>query len=160
MPGAQPRRESTRYSVTELRSADKLDDGKLARVLGLAMDRRAVELLYAVAEASRLGLPYSKEQHQAEETCDSPAWEPEEGDWVSAGGTAQQPEQASAAEWVSGSNRYTQHVAKSELQVGREHVDAKLQEMHKRAHTGTHGLGAKFQQRKKRWEMQPFSAAQ
>ncbi|KAK3253434.1 Methyl-CpG-binding domain-containing protein 9 [Cymbomonas tetramitiformis] len=159
-PNLDEKAHAMGYSVTELRSADRLDDGKLARVLGLAMDRRAVELLYAVAEASRLGLPYSKEQHQAEETCDSPAWEPEEGDWVSAGGTAQQPEQASAAEWVSGSNRYTQHVAKSELQVGREHVDAKLQEMHKRAHTGTHGLGAKFQQRKKRWEMQPFSAAQ
>ncbi|KAK3240387.1 Methyl-CpG-binding domain-containing protein 9 [Cymbomonas tetramitiformis] len=113
-PNLDEKAHATGYSVTELRSADKLDDGKLARVLGLAMDRRAVELLYAVAEASRLGLPYSKEQHQAEETCDSPAWEPEEGDW----------------------------------------------EMHKRAHKGTHGLGAKFQQRKKRWEMQPFSAAQ
>ena len=159
-PNLDEKAHAMGYSVTELRSADRLDDRKLARVLGLAMDRRAVELLYAVADASRLGLPYSKEQHQAEETCDSPAWEPEEGDWVSAGGTAQQSEQASVAEWVSGSNQYTQHVAKSELQVGREHVDAKLQEMHKRAHKGTHGLGAKFQQRKKRWEMQSFSAAQ
>eukprot|EP00854_Cymbomonas_tetramitiformis_P034587 gene34587-biopygen33923 len=45
------------YSAGELRMADGLNDGELASILGLAMDRRAMELLMAVAEASRKGLP-------------------------------------------------------------------------------------------------------
>ncbi|KAK3233749.1 hypothetical protein CYMTET_55966 [Cymbomonas tetramitiformis] len=47
------------YSASELRMADGLNDVELASILGLAMDRRAMELLMAVAEASRKGLPRS-----------------------------------------------------------------------------------------------------
>eukprot|EP00854_Cymbomonas_tetramitiformis_P021844 gene21844-biopygen22542 len=49
------------YNADELRKNDKLDDEKLAEVLGLAMDRRAMELLFAVAEANRMGLLSSTE---------------------------------------------------------------------------------------------------
>eukprot|EP00854_Cymbomonas_tetramitiformis_P014209 gene14209-biopygen14650 len=38
------------YSASELRMADGLSDEELASILGLAMDRRAMELLLAVAE--------------------------------------------------------------------------------------------------------------
>eukprot|EP00854_Cymbomonas_tetramitiformis_P034356 gene34356-biopygen26805 len=53
------------YSADELRRTDGMDDEKLAEVLGLAMDRRAMELLFLVAEASATGLPVSTECQDA-----------------------------------------------------------------------------------------------
>ncbi|KAK3233074.1 hypothetical protein CYMTET_56612 [Cymbomonas tetramitiformis] len=53
------------YSADELRRTDGVDDEKLAEVLGLDMDRRAMEMLFVVAEASTTRLPWCK---------DGPSW--------------------------------------------------------------------------------------
>ena len=55
------------YSASELRSTDGLTDEELAVILGLAMDRRAMELLFAVAESSRRGLPHSVESKECQD---------------------------------------------------------------------------------------------
>ncbi|KAK3283870.1 hypothetical protein CYMTET_8448 [Cymbomonas tetramitiformis] len=60
------------YSANELRMADGLSDEELASILGLAMDRRAMELLLATAEASRKGLPHSEESPVAENSPGQP----------------------------------------------------------------------------------------
>eukprot|EP00854_Cymbomonas_tetramitiformis_P034276 gene34276-biopygen23631 len=60
------------YSASELRMAGGLSDEELASILGLAMDRRAMELLLAVAEASRKGLPHSEESPVPENSPGQP----------------------------------------------------------------------------------------
>ncbi|KAK3243339.1 hypothetical protein CYMTET_47009 [Cymbomonas tetramitiformis] len=97
------------YSSSELRMADGLCDEQLAVILGLSMDRRAMELLFAVAEASRRGLPHSKESPQAEEA--SALLEPADIDWQVGVDQHPQQRQASAAEWVDKSSKFTQKVA-------------------------------------------------
>eukprot|EP00854_Cymbomonas_tetramitiformis_P014865 gene14865-biopygen15316 len=60
------------YSADELRRTDGVDDEKLAEVLGLDMDRRAMEMLFVVAEASTTRLPVSAESRDTEDS-DTPA---------------------------------------------------------------------------------------
>ncbi|KAK3266268.1 hypothetical protein CYMTET_25096 [Cymbomonas tetramitiformis] len=79
------------YSSEELRKAEGLDDSRLAAVLGLAMDRRAMELLFAVGEASRRALPHSVESPCAEAVPDSP---------VDPKGCEVQQRAIQVAEWV------------------------------------------------------------
>ncbi|KAK3289261.1 hypothetical protein CYMTET_3299 [Cymbomonas tetramitiformis] len=52
------------YSASELRMTGGMGDEELAGVLRLAMDRRAMELLFAVAEASTTRLPRSEESQE------------------------------------------------------------------------------------------------
>ncbi|KAK3288360.1 hypothetical protein CYMTET_4146 [Cymbomonas tetramitiformis] len=52
------------YSASELRMTGGMRDEELAGILGLAMDRRAMELLFAVAEASTARLPRSEESQE------------------------------------------------------------------------------------------------
>eukprot|EP00854_Cymbomonas_tetramitiformis_P017944 gene17944-biopygen18522 len=54
------------YSASELRMPDGMGDEELAGVLGLVMDRRRMELLFAVAEASITGLPRSAKSQEVE----------------------------------------------------------------------------------------------
>ncbi|KAK3268685.1 hypothetical protein CYMTET_22825 [Cymbomonas tetramitiformis] len=52
------------YSASELRMTGGMSDEELAGILGLAMDRRAMGLLFAVAEASTMRLPKSEESQE------------------------------------------------------------------------------------------------
>ncbi|KAK3269138.1 hypothetical protein CYMTET_22403 [Cymbomonas tetramitiformis] len=113
------------YNVHELRMTDDVDEVKLAQVLGLAMDRRAMELLYSVAEASRRGLPYSQEDHSKVVACKRDP-EPE--------APAQESLQASAAEWISRSSSYTKQLAEG---ISHEDWERKLQQMCAQGHKGS-----------------------
>ena len=86
------------YSASELRSADGKTDEELAVILGLAMDRRAMKLLFSVAESSRRGLPHSV---GSRESLGVPT--------LSAEDTGATPEerQAMVSEWVATSSHYT-----------------------------------------------------
>ncbi|KAK3263361.1 hypothetical protein CYMTET_27829 [Cymbomonas tetramitiformis] len=55
------------YSASKLRMTGGMSDEELAGVLGLAMDRRAMELLFSVAEASTTRLPRSEESQEIEQ---------------------------------------------------------------------------------------------
>ncbi|KAK3250836.1 hypothetical protein CYMTET_39803 [Cymbomonas tetramitiformis] len=54
------------YNASELRMTGGVSDEELAGILGLAMDSRAMELLFSVAEASTTGLPRSEESQEVE----------------------------------------------------------------------------------------------
>ncbi|KAK3239671.1 hypothetical protein CYMTET_50417 [Cymbomonas tetramitiformis] len=86
------------YSASELRMADGLNDVELASILGLAMDRRAMELLMAVAEASRKGLPHSEESPVAENSPGQPI--AVDNNWADHAMSDLQQRQALLAEWV------------------------------------------------------------
>ncbi|KAK3262535.1 hypothetical protein CYMTET_28614 [Cymbomonas tetramitiformis] len=101
------------YSADELRKADGLNDEKLAEVLGLlAMDRRAMELLFAGVETSRMGLPSSAECHQNDGTSVSTRPMVGKGNWVGLEGPDPEPVQATVAEWIAKSSSYTQQLAR------------------------------------------------
>ncbi|KAK3250403.1 hypothetical protein CYMTET_40214 [Cymbomonas tetramitiformis] len=97
------------YSANELRMADGLNDEELASILGLAMDRRAMELLMAVAEASRKGLPHSEESLVAENSPGQPI--DVDNNWADHARSDLQQRQALLAEWVGNSNAYTQQAS-------------------------------------------------
>ncbi|KAK3284418.1 hypothetical protein CYMTET_7919 [Cymbomonas tetramitiformis] len=93
------------YSASELRMADGLNDVELASILGLAMDRRAMVLLMAIAEASRKGLPHSEESPVAENSPGQPI--AVDNNWADHARSDLQQRQALLAEWVGNSNAYT-----------------------------------------------------
>ncbi|KAK3278234.1 hypothetical protein CYMTET_13819 [Cymbomonas tetramitiformis] len=94
------------YNANELRMADGLSDEELASILGLDMDRRAMELLLAVAEASRKGLPHSEESPVAENSPGQPV--AVDNNWADHAWSDLQQRQALLAKWVGNSNAYTQ----------------------------------------------------
>eukprot|EP00854_Cymbomonas_tetramitiformis_P034190 gene34190-biopygen18940 len=93
------------YSASELLMADGLSDEELASVLGLAMDRRAMELLLAVAEASRKGLPHSEESPVAENSPGQPI--AVDNNWADHARSDPQQRHALLAKWVGISDAYT-----------------------------------------------------
>eukprot|EP00854_Cymbomonas_tetramitiformis_P011003 gene11003-biopygen11283 len=97
------------YSANELRMADGLNDEELTSILGLAMDRRAMELLMAVEEASRKGLPHSEESLVAENSPGQPI--AVDNNWADHARSDLQQRQALLAKWVGNSSAYTQQVA-------------------------------------------------
>eukprot|EP00854_Cymbomonas_tetramitiformis_P016800 gene16800-biopygen17338 len=99
------------YSADELRKNDNLDDETLAEVLGLAMDRRAMELLFAVAEASRMGLPSSTESQLNDAVAVPLTSVVSNGLRAGPEGPGLEPAQAMVAKWMSKSSRLTQLVA-------------------------------------------------
>ncbi|KAK3288114.1 hypothetical protein CYMTET_4419 [Cymbomonas tetramitiformis] len=99
------------YSASELRMADGLSDEGLASILGLAMDCRAMELLLAVAEASRKGLPHSEESPVAENSPGQPI--AVDNNWADHARSDLQQRHALLAKWVGNSNAYTQQVAET-----------------------------------------------
>ncbi|KAK3275799.1 hypothetical protein CYMTET_16086 [Cymbomonas tetramitiformis] len=134
------------YSAAELRMTDGVGDLELAEVLGLAMDRQAMELLYAVAEASRRGLPYSPEKRLDDNAQQEPAQrrsEPMAGD--------QARLHSAAAEWIAGSSSYTRQLAKG---ISHEERERTLTQICSSGHKGVHGLGSSnVVQRKKKWQL-------
>ncbi|KAK3249517.1 hypothetical protein CYMTET_41070 [Cymbomonas tetramitiformis] len=135
------------YSAAELRMTDGVGDLELAEVLGLAMDRRAMELLYAVAEASRRGLPYSPEKSLDDNAQQEPAQrrsEPVAGD--------QARLHSAAAEWIARSNSYTRELANKG--ISHEERERTLAQICSCGHKGVHGLGSSnVVQRKKKWQL-------
>ncbi|KAK3270982.1 hypothetical protein CYMTET_20647 [Cymbomonas tetramitiformis] len=145
------------YSSSELRMADGLCDEQLAVILGLSMDRRAMELLFAVAEASRRGLPHSEESPQAEESSGLP--KPADIDWQASADRHPQQRQALAAEWVDKSSKFTQKVADK---IG--YRVKKLKSICPAGQKGQEGLGSLrlggSSSGNKKSKMQHFSVAQ
>ncbi|KAK3248366.1 hypothetical protein CYMTET_42165, partial [Cymbomonas tetramitiformis] len=105
------------YSASELRMTGGMSDEELAGIFGLAMDRRAMELLFAVAEASTTRLPRSEESQEEKqgvlaaipiaglsETPGAPEATPE-------------PAQAQLAEWVTRSSDYTRQWKLAPMEV-------------------------------------------
>ncbi|KAK3242391.1 hypothetical protein CYMTET_47915 [Cymbomonas tetramitiformis] len=124
------------YSANELRMADGLSDEELASILGLAMDRRAMmELLLAVAEAGRKGLPHSEESLVAENSPGQPI--AAENNWADHVRSDLQQRQALLAEWVGNSNAYTQQVAKT---MRHRDWEEKLQTMCSQGRKGVQGI--------------------
>ncbi|KAK3253279.1 hypothetical protein CYMTET_37465 [Cymbomonas tetramitiformis] len=140
------------YSANELRMADGLNDEELASILGLAMDRRAMELLMAVAEASRKGLPHSEESLVAENSPGQPI--AVDNNWADHARSDLQQRQALLAKWVGNSNAYTQQVAKT---MRHRDWEEKLQTMCSQGQKGAQGIGAKRQSsstnKKKEWQL-------
>ncbi|KAK3283157.1 hypothetical protein CYMTET_9141 [Cymbomonas tetramitiformis] len=140
------------YSANELRMADGLSDEELASILGLAMDRRAMKLLIAVAEASRKGLPHSEESPVAENSPGQPI--AVDNNWADHARSDLQQRQALLAKWVIGnSNAYAQQVAKT---MSHRDWEEKLQTMCSRGQKGVQGIGAKRQSsstKKKQWHL-------
>ncbi|KAK3273273.1 hypothetical protein CYMTET_18479 [Cymbomonas tetramitiformis] len=143
------------YSASELRMADGLNDVELASILGLAMDRRAMELLMAVAEASRKGLPHSEESPEAESSPGQPIVV--DNNWADHARSDLQQRQALLAEWVENSNAYTQQVAKT---MSHRDWEEKLQIMCSQGQKGAEGIGAQRQKagtkkmkKKKEWQL-------
>ncbi|KAK3277117.1 hypothetical protein CYMTET_14855 [Cymbomonas tetramitiformis] len=147
------------YSASELRMADGLSDVELASILGLAMDRRAMELLMAVAEASRKGLPHSKESPEAENSPGQPI--AVDNNWADHERSDLQQRQALLAEWVENSNAYTQQVAKT---MTHRDWEEKLRIMCSQGQKGAEGIGAQRQKagtkKKKKNEWQLYTMAQ
>ncbi|KAK3238598.1 hypothetical protein CYMTET_51389 [Cymbomonas tetramitiformis] len=139
------------YSANDLRMADGLSDEELASILGLAMDRRAMELLMAVAEASRKGLPHSEESPVAE---NSPGQSiAVDNNWADHARSDLQQRQALLAKWVGNSSAYTQQVAKT---ISHRDWEEKLQTMCSQGQKGAQGIGAKQQSsstKKKQWQL-------
>ncbi|KAK3232991.1 hypothetical protein CYMTET_56687 [Cymbomonas tetramitiformis] len=142
------------YSASELRMADGLNDVELASILGLAMDRRAMELLMAVAEASRKGLPHSEESLEAENSPGQPI--AVDNNWADHARSDPQQRQALLAEWVENSNAYTQQVAKT---MSHRDWEEKLQIMCSQGQKGAEGIGAQRQKagtkkkKKNEWQL-------
>ncbi|KAK3277110.1 hypothetical protein CYMTET_14861 [Cymbomonas tetramitiformis] len=103
------------YSADELRKNDNLDDETLAEVLGLAMDRRAMELLFAVAEASRMGLPSSTESQLNDAVAVPLTSVVSNGLRAGPEGPGLEPAQAMVAKWMSKSSRYRTHFVKESV---------------------------------------------
>ncbi|KAK3238172.1 hypothetical protein CYMTET_51793 [Cymbomonas tetramitiformis] len=148
------------YSASELRMADGLNDVELASILGLAMDRRAMELLMAVAEASRKGLPHSEESPEAENSPGQPI--AVDNNWADHERSDLQQRQALLAEWVENSNAYTQQVAKT---MTHRDWEEKLRVMCSQGQKGAEGIGAQRQKagtkkKKKKKEWQLYTMAQ
>ncbi|KAK3250456.1 hypothetical protein CYMTET_40160 [Cymbomonas tetramitiformis] len=142
------------YSASELRMADGLNDVELASILGLAMDRRAMELLMSVAEASRKGLPHSEESPVAENSPGQPI--AVDNNWADHARSDLQQRQALLAEWVGNSNAYTQQVART---MSHRDWEEKLQIMCSQGQKGAEGIGAQRQKagtkkkKKKEWQL-------
>ncbi|KAK3240018.1 hypothetical protein CYMTET_50097 [Cymbomonas tetramitiformis] len=147
------------YNASELRMADGLSDVELASILGLAMDRRAMELLMAVAEASRKGLPHSKESPEAENSPGQPI--AVDNNWADHERSDLQQRQALLAEWVENSNAYTQQVAKT---MTHRDWEERLRIMCSQGQKGAEGIGAQRQKagtkKKKKNEWQLYTMAQ
>ncbi|KAK3276333.1 hypothetical protein CYMTET_15581 [Cymbomonas tetramitiformis] len=138
------------YSASDLRMADGLSDEELASILGLAMDRRAMELLLAVAEASRKGLPHSEESPMAENFPGQPI--AVDNNWADHARSDLQQRHALLAKWVGNSNAYTQQVAKT---MSHHDWEERLQTMCSQGQKGVRGLGASGQRsgtNKKPWQ--------
>ncbi|KAK3258664.1 hypothetical protein CYMTET_32294 [Cymbomonas tetramitiformis] len=142
------------YNASELRMAVGLNDVELASILGLAMDRRAMELLMAVAEASRKGLPHSEESPEAGNSPGQPI--AVDNNWADHARSDLQQRQALLAEWVENSNAYTQQVAKT---MTHRDWEEKLQVMCSQGQKGAEGIGAQRQKvgtkkkKKKEWQL-------
>ncbi|KAK3242928.1 hypothetical protein CYMTET_47399 [Cymbomonas tetramitiformis] len=91
-----------------------MNDEKLAEVLGLAINRRAIELLFAVAEANRMGLPtshiYKVQRHEiVTETVTSV---PSKEALAEHENPSPEPAQATVTECIAGSSSYTRGLTK------------------------------------------------
>eukprot|EP00854_Cymbomonas_tetramitiformis_P029706 gene29706-biopygen30928 len=128
------------YSASELRMADGLSDEELASILGLAMDHKATELLLAVAEARREGLPHSEESPVAENSPGQPI--AVDNNWADHARSDLQQRHALLAKWVGNSNAYTQQVAET---MRHHDWEERLQTMRSQGQKGVQGLGASGQ---------------
>ncbi|KAK3247245.1 hypothetical protein CYMTET_43249 [Cymbomonas tetramitiformis] len=145
------------YSAGELRAAHGMKDEELAGVLGLAMDRRAMELLYAIAEVSTTKLPKSEESEE-EEHGTLVAIPIAKATKVAATseGTAE-PVRAQLAEWITSSSGYTQQVAR---RLSHQDWEERLQRMCSQGQKGTQGLGtADAVPRRRQWKMASMKLA-
>eukprot|EP00854_Cymbomonas_tetramitiformis_P034330 gene34330-biopygen25921 len=129
------------YSTSELRMTQGMRDGELAGILGLAMDRRAMELLYAVAEVSTTKLPRSEESEEGEQGVLAAIPVAGSAKATAASGVAPEPVQAQLAEWVTRSNDYTQQVAR---RLSHQDWEQRLQHMCSQGQKGTQGLRTQF----------------
>eukprot|EP00854_Cymbomonas_tetramitiformis_P034175 gene34175-biopygen18261 len=117
------------YSAGELRMTGGMSDEELAGILGLAMDRRAMELLFAVAKDLL--------RHVSPEMAPEPA-------------------QAQLAEWVTRSNDYTKQVAQ---RLSHQDWEQRLQQMRNQGQKGTQGVGtANTVQRRRQWKLASMGA--
>ncbi|KAK3243361.1 hypothetical protein CYMTET_46981 [Cymbomonas tetramitiformis] len=89
------------YNASELRMAHGMRDEELASVLGLAMDRRAMELLYAVAEVSTTKLPKSQETEEEEHGALAAIPIVKSTEVATTSGVATEPVRARLAEWIT-----------------------------------------------------------
>ncbi|KAK3281301.1 hypothetical protein CYMTET_10903 [Cymbomonas tetramitiformis] len=145
------------YSAGELRAAHGMEDEELAGVLGLAMDRRAMELFYAIAEVSTTKLPKSEESEE-EEHGTLVAIPIAKATKVAATseGTAE-PVRAQLAEWITSSSGYTQQVAR---RLSHQDWEERLQRMCSQGQKGTQGLGtADAVPRRRQWKMASMKLA-
>ncbi|KAK3262527.1 hypothetical protein CYMTET_26623 [Cymbomonas tetramitiformis] len=130
-----------------------MSDEELAGVLGLAMDRRAMELLFAVAEASTTRLPRSEKTSQEVEHGELPVIPI--GSLAEASSTPEsnpEPAQTLVAEWVTRSSNYTRQI----VQRLNQDWEQRLQRMCNQGQKGAQGMGAaKAIQRRREWNGSP-----
>eukprot|EP00854_Cymbomonas_tetramitiformis_P034411 gene34411-biopygen29036 len=110
------------YSASKLRMTGGMSDEELAGVLGLAMDRRAMELLFSVAEASTTRLPRSEESQEIEQGALTAIPIAGVSEASCAPEAAPEPTQAQLAEWVTRSSDYTRHSGSLSREVPRHTV--------------------------------------
>ncbi|KAK3282753.1 hypothetical protein CYMTET_9523 [Cymbomonas tetramitiformis] len=104
-------------SASELRMTGGMSDEELAGILGLAMDRRAMELLFAVAEASTTRLPMSEESQEEEQGVLTAIPIAGLSETPCAPEAAPEPAQAQLAEWVTRSSDYTRQWKLAPMEV-------------------------------------------
>ncbi|KAK3268881.1 hypothetical protein CYMTET_22637 [Cymbomonas tetramitiformis] len=112
---------------------------------------KGLELLLAVAEASRKELPHSEESPVAENSPGRPIVV--DNNWADHARSDLQQRQALLGKWVGNSNAYTQQVAKT---MSHHDWEEKLQTMCSQGQKGVQGIGAKRQSsstKKKQWQL-------
>ncbi|KAK3274636.1 hypothetical protein CYMTET_17191 [Cymbomonas tetramitiformis] len=145
------------YSASELRMARGMRDEELAGILGLAMDRRAMELLYAVAEVSATKLPKSQESEEEEHGALAAIPIVGSAKVTTASELAPGPVQAQLAEWVTRFSDYTQQVAR---RLSHQDWEERLQHMCSQGQKGTQGLGtAAAVLRRRQWKLASMELA-
>ncbi|KAK3274948.1 hypothetical protein CYMTET_16901 [Cymbomonas tetramitiformis] len=145
------------YSAGELRAAHGMKDEELAGVLGLAMDRRAMELLYAIAEVSTTKLPKSEESEEEEHDTLAAIPIAKSTKVAATSEDTAEPVRAQLAEWITSSSGYTQQVAR---RLSHQDWEERLQRMCSQGQKGTQGLGtADAVPRRRQWKLASMKLA-
>eukprot|EP00854_Cymbomonas_tetramitiformis_P025858 gene25858-biopygen26767 len=131
-----------------------MSDEELAGVLRLAMDRRAMELLFSVAEASTTRLPRSEESQEVEHGALTAIPIGELAEVSCTPEPASEPAQGLLAEWVTRSSDYTRQVVQ---RLSHQDWEQRLRQMCSQGQKGTQGLGtANAVQRRMQWKLAPM----
>ncbi|KAK3235797.1 hypothetical protein CYMTET_54020 [Cymbomonas tetramitiformis] len=118
------------------------------------MDRRAMELLFSVAEASTTRLPRSEESQEVEHGALTAIPIGELAEVSCTPEPASEPAQGLLAEWVTRSSDYTRQVVQ---RLSHQDWEQRLRQMCSQGQKGTQGLGtANAVQRRMQWKLAPM----